>query len=291
MDWSIVINYRVKLAILSRQWDEALRLQKIAYDWHREKAGPALVVDRHEIDESARNDIRNYIVSIYYLARIQRETGDLGCIQSYKEAIEISEGCGFVPEAAGISMSLSNAYMDLTQIRDLDQAEYWCRRGLELYEESDGLCRGKCLYSLGDVAVERFIESLKTGRLEGKHLKAARELYNQSMSVLPLNASNELSAVHNALGNVCRYTGLFDEAHGQFLEAIRYKDEIGNIYEMAQALRNAAFNLQDAGRLFDALEYARSAQEKFEACGPTGAKEVQETQNLITKLEEALRSK
>jgi hypothetical protein len=40
--WSLVTEYRVKLAIRSQQWDEALSLQKKRVEWHREKVRPAL---------------------------------------------------------------------------------------------------------------------------------------------------------------------------------------------------------------------------------------------------------
>ena len=288
-EWSEVTDYQVKMAIQSQQWEEAIRLQKKSVDWHRQKAGPALAAELHKIDERGRNDIRNYIISMADLARIQTETGDAGCVLSYKKAIEKSETYGFGPEAAAWTMNLGNAYMDLAEIRDLDQAEYWFSRGLDLTLESDGLGSGYCLGSLGNIAHERFWDTLEAGRPEGKYLEAAWKYYRQALEVIPPNAADELAKTHNALAAVCDYSGRFEEALRHYQLAIRYKDELGDIYSAAQFRRNVALNLIDAGRLADALEYARSAQEKFEACVQTGAKEVQETQDLIVKLEEALR--
>lgn len=290
-EWNEVIDYQVKMAIQSRKWDEALMLQKKNVNWHQEKAGPALAFETHKIDERGRNDIRNYVISMADLARIQRETGDAGCVLSYKEAIEKSETYTFGPEAAAWTMNLGNAYMDLAEIRDLDQAEYWFRRGLDLTPESDGLGRGRCLGSLGNVAHERFWDTLKASMPENRHLESAWKFYQQALETIPPNAADDLAATHNALAAVCDYFRRFDEALRHYQLAIRYKDELGDIYGAAQYRLNTAFSLADAGRLSDALKYARSAKEKFEDCGPAGAKEVQETQDLIAQLNEALRSK
>jgi tetratricopeptide (TPR) repeat protein len=288
-DWGLVTEYRVKLAIRSRQLDDALGLQKKSIEWHREKAGPALAADSHRIDKSARIAIRNYIVSIGDLAEIQREMGDAGCVLSYKEAIEKSEKYGFGPDAARVSIGLGNAYWTLAQIRDLDQAEWLIRRGLDLTAKSDGLGRGRCLITLGHVALERFLDSRKASRLEVKHLEAAQVFYKQAMDVIPPSASEALFHVHMGLGNAYRYAGMFDKALRHFQVAINYADKLGDIYLSAQCRRNAAFDLVDAGHLADAMEYARSALEKFEACGTAGAKKAQEIQELI-ELEKALRS-
>jgi len=107
---------------------------------------------------------------------------------------------------------------------------------------------------------------------------------------IPPTAVSELAAVHNALGNVYRHAGRFGEAQRHFQEAIRYKDYLGDHYNAAQNRRNVAFSFAEAGRLSDALEYAQSAKEKFEACGPAGAEEVQKTQDLINWIEECIRS-
>ncbi|MHB8117270.1 MAG: CHAT domain-containing protein [Methanothrix sp.] len=289
-EWSVVTSYRVRLAIQSRQWDEALRLQKKIVEWVREKTWPALEADPRKIDERGRTDISNYINSLAYLAEIQMGTRDAGCAQSYKEAVEKSETYGFRPLAAMYSHNLGNAYWTMAEIRNLDLAEYWFRRGLDLTAKSDRLRRGQCLGSLGHVAVEHFKDSQNASNPEGNHLEAAREFYQQAIAVLPPNASDDLSTAHNSLGNVNRYAGMFDEALRHFLEAIRYRDESGDLYWAAAFRYNAALTLADAGRLSDALEYARSALERFEACGPAGAKKAQEIQNLVEELENALRS-
>jgi tetratricopeptide (TPR) repeat protein len=289
-EWSMVTEYRVKLAIQLRQFDESLRLEKTNVKWCRDRAVLSLAADPHTIDERGLQDIRNYIVSMVDLAHIQTEMGDVECVQSYMEPIEKSEKYGFSSLAAEISMNLGVAYDTVAQIRNIDKSEYWIRRCLDLSAESDFLVRGRCLGSLGNVALDRFEDSVRSDRPEGKHLEAARKFLQQALTILPPNAANEMATTHNALGNVYEYNGMFDEAMRHYQEAIRYRDKLGDIYWAAKYRSNAAINLAKAGQLSGALEYLRSAKDKFEACGPSEAKQVCDTKNLIAKLEEALRS-
>jgi len=289
--WSAVTSYRVKLAIQSLQWDDALKLQKRLINWDREKAGLALASNPNKIDEIARFAVRNYITSLNDLAFIQLNIGDTLCVQSYKEAINESEKYGFDQEAATYSMNLGNAYRELAIIRNLDQSEYWYRRSMDLIPKSDVLGHGQCLLNLGLVAEDRFVDTKEAGRPEGKYLEVARKFYQKSLEVLPLNAAEDRAKVHNALGGAYGYAGMFDEALGHYHLAIRYGDELGDNFWAGIYRRNAAVNLAIALRLSDAIEYAMSAREKFKACGPAGAKRLQETQNLIALFEDLLKSK
>jgi len=291
MDWNVVIDYRVKMAIKSRQWVEAMRLEKKDVERQRLKVGSVLAVDQNTINEDAMVAIRNYVVSIGDLAGIQYKMGDVECIQSYEEAIEKSEMYGFWSMAAGYSMNLGNAYVFITEIRALHKAEHFFKRGLDLTPKSDVLGRSRCLANLGNVALERYLETLRAGKPECEHLWGARKYYQLALDILPPNAVEELALTHNRLGCVYEYSGMFNESLRHHQESIRYSDKLDDLYLAATRRRDVAILLRDAGQLSDALEYARSAREKFEAHGPVGAERVRQTQNLIVELENALRSK
>ena len=291
IDWGVVIDYRVKMAFKSRQWDEAMRLQKRDVERQREKVGPVLAVDPKKIDENAKLAIRNYVVSIGNLADIQYKTGDVWCVQRYEEAIEKSDTYGFWPMAAGYSMNLGNAYIFIAEIRDLHKAEHFFKRGLDLTSESDVLGRSRCLANLGNVALERYLETQRAGKPECEHLGGACKYFQQALNILPPNAVQELALSHNRLGYVYGYSRMFDKALRHHQESVRYSDMLGDIYLAATRRRDIAFLLKNAGQLSDALVYARSSREKFEAYGLAGAEQVLKTQNLIGELEDALRSK
>jgi len=284
VDWNSVIYYRANLATRFCQWDEALRLQKKLVDWEREKAGPAMHAGPNKVNNGNRHLIRNYIASMADLAAIQTGLKDVGCVQSFMEAIEMSERYGFWQYATSYSHNLGNAYCTVAQIRDLDQAEHWYKRSLDHTPEFNRLERSRSLLALGNVALRRFIDNP-----EDRHLVAARQFCKKALEIIPQNAADDLGKMHNSLGFNYRFAGIFDEALKHYQEAIRYADEIGDLYWAAMYRRNVALMLTEAGRPSDALEYAKSAREKFEACGQSGA-EVQETQGLITKIEKNLKS-
>jgi tetratricopeptide (TPR) repeat protein len=284
-EWGIITGYRLSLAKRSRLWDDAQRLATKRMEWDRKRAGPSFAMNPHDLDGDCRNKIRNYIISLGDLAEIQMKNGDRICIRSYVETIEMCEKYGFRIEASSYSRNLGNVYRNLPEVRDLDQADSWYKHGLDITDELDNLERGRCLISLAHVASERFLETIKEGRANEKHFEAAEDIYLQALVAFPLSAVNELAATHNGLGVVYGNAGKFDESLTHFQEAISFIDTIGDISRAARYRFNIAINLANTGRLMDALKYARYALEKFVACGPDAAKDVQEIQDFIDKFE------
>ena len=59
------------------------------------------------------------------------------------------------------AFNLGHAYKDLPALRDLDEAERWYQRSLELFAEGDQIGKSKCYSQLGLVAYERFNDAKK----------------------------------------------------------------------------------------------------------------------------------
>ena len=74
--------------------------------------------------------------SLHELGEIQRERQEPGCIASYEEALDLAEQIGERAGAATCAFNLGTAYKDIPAIRDLDQAEHWYRRSLELHRRA-----------------------------------------------------------------------------------------------------------------------------------------------------------
>ncbi|HSS50683.1 MAG TPA: CHAT domain-containing protein, partial [Thermoanaerobaculia bacterium] len=77
--WSLVTEYRVRLAIEERQWAEAERLQTARVDWNRQRAAPALARLADELESGERNTIRTLAASLHDLGEIRRELGRAQC--------------------------------------------------------------------------------------------------------------------------------------------------------------------------------------------------------------------
>lgn len=289
-DWSLVTDYRVRLAEEERQWAEAERLQTAHVDWDRRSAAPALARPVAELKSGERNAIRTLAVSLESLGYIRWELEQTECIPAYEEALELSERIGERAVAAGCAFNLGHAFKGLPALRDLDQAEHWYRRSLELNDERDRLGRGQCANQLGAVAFERFREAQTAERPEEellRHLNEAVRLYHEALDLLPVDAVNDLAVTHNALGAIYGDAGDLDRAVQQFREAVQLHEQAGNLYSAAETRSNIAITLSNADRRADALEYAEAALRGFESYGDRAAAEIERTRGLIAMIQGA----
>ncbi len=165
-EWSLVTEYRVRLAMQARQWAEAERLQRVRVEWNRQRAASALAAPPNALDDAQRHVIRTLAVSVEQLGHIQREQGKRECVTAYEEAANLLQRIGNKPEAI-VAFNLGCAYMDIPALRDLAQAERWYRRALELFDERDHNGRARALGQLGLVACERFQEAHAANKPEG----------------------------------------------------------------------------------------------------------------------------
>ena len=73
------------------------------------------------------------------------------CIALYEQVLDLSEQIGDRRMSATCAYNLGTAYKDIPAIRDLNKAEQWSRRSLDLHDGRDGLGQGKCHNLLGNV--------------------------------------------------------------------------------------------------------------------------------------------
>ncbi|HEX8231005.1 MAG TPA: CHAT domain-containing protein [Chloroflexia bacterium] len=293
--WSLVTHYRTLLAAEARQWEAAARLERAAVEWHRVRATPLLVLPPEELDRIQRNTIRSLAVSLSNLGRVLREQGKAECVQAYEEDYSLSLRIDDKPGAAITAFNLGHAYKDVPALRDLDQAEHWYGRYLDLLDERDRLGRGKCYDQLGMVAYERFKEARDAGQPREELLRllnTALEYQKQALALLPPSATESLAVTHKQLGNVYNAAGsdeYFDRALYHWQKSIQYKEAQGDLYVVAVTQFSIAIALAQRGRFEEALLYAGAALRNYTDFGPGAAAEVQETQELIALVEEDLK--
>jgi tetratricopeptide (TPR) repeat protein len=291
--WSFVTGYRVLLARHARQWAEAERLQRVRMEWERQRAAAALATLRRGVrpdalDAAARNAIRSLAMSLEQLGNVQREQGKPDCVTAYEEAVPLCQRIGDKPEEAIIAFNLGHAYKDILALRDLDEAGRWYRRSLELFDERDRLGRGRCLSQLGYVAWEHFKEARAANQPADQlahHLQTAAGFYYQAIDLLPPNDVDDLAVMHSQLGDTYDDAGDLDRALLHYREAIRYFEIEGNLYLSAQARFSVAVSLFNAGRLDDAMDYARAALRGFSTYGDRAHEELQRTQQLMQSIQ------
>jgi tetratricopeptide (TPR) repeat protein len=292
--WSLVTDYRVRLARQERDWGEAERLQGLAVEWNRRQAAPMLDLPPDRLTAVGRNVIRTLAAALDDLGQIQRELGQPRCIGSYEEALALAERIGDQAGAVICAFNLGHAYCSLPDLRDLGQAENCYRRSLDLRLPGDGLGRGQCNYQLGQVAVMRLMGAMAAGKPETellRRLNEALQYYRQSLTLLPKDAAVDLAGAHQGLGNTFSGAGDVDQARQHYQQAIRYFEEAGDYFGAGQTRYNLARALAQAGRLADARDYAQAARDNFAGYGAGAAEKTKMAQELLELIEQDLQNK
>jgi tetratricopeptide (TPR) repeat protein len=277
--WGIIAQYGISIARDARRWEEAERLQRLSLEWHRSRA-------RAENRES----IRNVGASLHELGEIRREIGRAECVDAYREGLEIALRIEDRAGAAAVAFNLGSAYKSVPAIRNLDAAESWYRKSLDLTPECDRTSRAACLGQFGSVAFERFLDGRAAKKPEQellRHLNHALRWYREQLEMAPPDAVGDLAVLHGRLGQLYREAGNIDRALYHYHESIRLDEAQGNLYGAAKNRGNVAVTLARAGRLADARQYAETALRGFQSYGAGAADDVEKTLELIARIAKA----
>lgn len=285
--WAQVTLYRVMLAGEERQWAKAERFLAIRLDRDRQRASPVLARSEKELESVERQAIHAFMVSLHWLGEIRRKLGRVDCVPVYEEVFDLCERMGDNAGARACAFNLGNAFKELPALHDLDQAEHWFLKSLELHGETDWLGRGRCLGALGAVASERFFEVQATLQNKAefiRHLSDALRLYHESLEVLPIDAVNELAVIHNDLGSLYGEVGDIDRSLHHLRKTLHFDEAHGELYGAALTRFNIANSLLRSGRQADALEYAEAALLGFESYGERAKEMIERTRGLIAEI-------
>jgi tetratricopeptide (TPR) repeat protein len=292
--WSLITDYRVRLAIEDRKWLEAERLQQAHIDWNRQRARSALAAAPDRLDATQRNAIRSLGGSIMVLGDIQRKQGSPTCARTFREALKLVTAIGDAASQAVCSFNLGHAYEAIVDLRNHDEAERWYRKSLDLRAPADTLGRGMSVGQLGLVAYERFLEARNAKRpVEelSRYVAEAARLYEQALGMMPATAVSIRGTIHNQLGNIYDDAGDIERALHHYQQDIRCCEQAGDIFGAGETRVNVARALRDAGRLSDARVYAEAALASFRAFGDGAANRIEDTNRLIAGIDQAIAKK
>jgi tetratricopeptide (TPR) repeat protein len=296
-EWQLVTEYRVSLLQEDRQWVEAARLHGLVVNYARRKAEPLLTLPLEQLDRDQRNTIRYLAAAIHELGQIQAGQGLSDCVENYKKSYDIALWVGEDVGGAICAFNIGKTYIgdEIPALRDLEQAEYWSQRSLELLPEQDYLGRGRILGLLGSIAYARFKDVQQAGQSEAvlhEHLNVALKFYQQQLELTPTDAISEddLAGVNSQLGNIYRETGHTDQAIAHYRESIRYKEQAGDFYSAADTRYNIAITYAQVGQLDDALLFMQAALHNYKQLGMVTA-EVVRAQQLVVEYEQAAQGK
>jgi TPR repeat protein len=287
--WNLITEYRMQLAQQARDWPAATSLLTAKIARHRDRAAAALAALAANLTPLQRRQIRSLAVSLEQLGQILRLQNDPGCLPYYYEALDLYQRIGAHQEEANLAHSLGNAYLTVSLLRDLDQAEHWYHQSLDLSDYGDQLGQAATLGQLGSVALERYNDALAAGKAERvlqEQLKAAQDFCQQALSLTPSGDHQTRAIIESHLGNIYRRAGDVRQAQRHYQQAIQHHEARGDIYAAGETRYNIAVLLAIAGRVSDALLYARAALDNYQQAGPAATDRADRAQRLIADLEQ-----
>ena len=289
VEWSLVNSFRVRLARQARDWPAATTLQSAAIAWDRGQAAAALAAPPASLTPDQGHQIRSLAVSLHLLAQILHEQADPGCLPYYQEALGLFQRFGFHQEEAQLVHNLGNAYLMVPGLLDLDQAEHWFQQSLRLSTDSDQLGRARSLGQLGSVSFRRSEVARAAGEAEPavrEHLNAALRSYQQALGLTPADDQETRATIEHQLGNIYNRAGDTGQALRHYQQSLQHQEARGDIYRAGQIRYNIALLLADAGRVGEALHYARAALHNYQRAGPGAASAASDVEQVIADLEQ-----
>ncbi|MGK7872005.1 MAG: CHAT domain-containing protein [Xenococcaceae cyanobacterium] len=323
MQWNLLTDYRVRLAMVAGQWAKAERLQKLCLEWAWVKYSRTFwslgIQDLEDLENLDISQFRqksqqlytpqNYLdwlgqtknifagkidvfrqlgIILENLAHIQRRTKQKDCVKTYQKALKLFKKIGYQPGAGSCAINLGDIYMSANFIpQDIDKAESWYQESLKLCDESDGESRAKSLARIANLAYERFRQAVADQQPEELLLKYANECFNnyqQALNLCPEYAMHIIAPIHNGLGNIYLVLGQLNESLSHYRKSLAYHERLDDLDGVALNRYNIAYAYGIFIKDFEnALIYARAALEIYQNLGAID--EIQKTQNFIEAIE------
>ena len=290
-DYSLITEYRVSIARLQMNWSTATRLQTTLTAWNRERATPYLDLAPERLGPTGCHRLRTLAGGEQLLGLILRDQNDPACREHLQATYDLAERIGDPTFQAAAASTLGNAYLRVPGLRDLDQAQRWHQRDLDLTPEQDHINLAATHNSLAAVAFERFRDAQAAGastRQLRALLEQARAGHQHALDLLPEDHHNYRAAVHRQLGNIHSANAEVPRAVGHYQQSIRHAETRGDTYGAGATRCNIALLLAENGRADEALHYARAALANFQQVGPGAAAVAGQAEALIKELERIL---
>ena len=256
-EWSLITEYRVRLAWQARDWPAATALQNASIAWNRDQAAAALAAPRPASPPSSATRSATSLFPSTSSATSSSSRTILAASRTTQEALTWSSGSATARRKPSCAVSLGNAYLMVPGLRDLDQAEHWFQRSLSLRADSDRLGRARMpRVSSAWSPWHGSTTPVPPGRPEAvllEHLNTALRCYQQALDLTPADDHEYRAIIENQLGTIYGRAGDTRQALRHYQQSIQHDEARGDIYGAGQTRYNIALLLADDGRVGDAL--------------------------------------
>lgn len=290
--WREVFRHKVELAMKTSSVAQALRLQKIATQAERERVIEFLD-ESTKLSDEQKTALTSFAETLHRLGSVHRLSGK-PLKSAEDQAFELATRAEAFDELSSWCLEIGTSYTESASIKDLDRAELWLKRGLELADERPSL-RAKLFALLGQAFWQRFRSDRQNERPEielKSHLSHGLENYEMAIEHTRHDDPRRLSELCLYYGHVHYSLGQIERAIPHYRQSIRYDIANGDACSAARTRFNIAIALRDLGRLGEARKYATHAyNESVDLGGLAPENLVERSRRLIQLIERALYDK
>jgi hypothetical protein len=290
-DAILYVECCVEVSQLRQRFSEAANWQQLRVDWERRLAADVLYTDPQKLDAEAVQKIKSLASALAFLGELHMKAGSPKAIDAYKAAFRTVKLLKKTSLAAQYAYHIADGYIVIPAGQNLQMARRWIKKSLSLRDEADRLGRGQSTALFGKVAFEKFMKGQKEyrpGAEQVGYLNEALGFSFDALNLLPEDAAAELGNVHETIGYLyLQAENMLDAALEHYDLAIKYKEQVQDIYGAARARFNVAVALFLLARFEKGHQYALEALRGFEALGAEGEGEAQKIRGLIAKFTNA----
>jgi tetratricopeptide (TPR) repeat protein len=120
-----------------------------------------------------------------------------------------------------------------------------------------------------------------------EHLTTALDYCQQALALTPVGDHQSRAVAEGQLGNIYFRARDTSQALRHYQQALQHHEAREDIYEAGQTRYYIAVLLAGAGRVGDALLYARAALRNYQQAGPGAASQADLARQLVASLEQS----
>jgi tetratricopeptide (TPR) repeat protein len=258
--WTIISGYRVRIAREFGHLDEALELHRAILTFDLARAAPLFKKPAELLTREERQVVADFAYSLHERGQLQRRLEDPACVEAYTHALAILKRLGDGPGVSTCAFNLGIAYLELQRISDLQSAEVWFNASLEACPPDDWISRAMCFAQLALIERERLHDARRRGDAAAANLRLnhAFDLATRALRLTPADAPS-YALRHEHLADLWLEAGKLEQALKSYHEALNAYKNSGDPAQGASACLKLARALFDAGRHFEARDYATEA--------------------------------
>ncbi|MFI9757624.1 CHAT domain-containing protein [Streptomyces sp. NPDC051963] len=305
--WSYVSEFIVQRSIRNKRWGRARGLQEARIehdirtlqtlerdpvDWAALPQAKTLAewmggVDQPGFLQSMQEEVtRGLAVSYVDLGNILKGLESPECFDTYLSALRLFEELGDTHSIASTNQLLGAAAMHVPGLVDLDAAEEYTCRSLQV--RVDAGYRGSPLVygQLGNIYHRRAIDRMQAHQNADDLLQKALGYHERALSSLPDCDSRNRGPAYNNLGSLLLTMGNLEEGRRHLVRAIEAYATIGALDDAAYCSLTLATVLLQFRRFDEAHEHADSALQHYrETNDATGLAHAEEVLRVLRQIE------